>query len=172
MSHRGERDRPRSQLLHEGKAETRVARSTLILHVGRSRRCTPGAVRIRISLRRALECLFSQEGKKTSPNESRGERRLEIHAGGEMRSFWQRPSHHTTDLIGHEAPACSGPAPYCQCPPAKKNRFSGFPDLFPFHNPGHAQMLFPTTHTEVHSRTRLIFTRTRRNSGDKPAVCE
>lgn len=83
----------------------------------------------------------------------------------EMRSFWHRCSHHTTDLIGHEAPACSGLAPYCQCPQAKKNRFSGFPDLFPFHNPGHAQMLFPTMHTEVHSRTRLIFTRTWRNFG-------
>lgn len=83
----------------------------------------------------------------------------------EIRSFWHRCSHHTTDLIGHEAPACSGLAPYCQCPQAKKNRFSGFPDLFPFHNPGHAQMLFPTTHTEVHSRTRLIFTRMWRNFG-------
>lgn len=90
----------------------------------------------------------------------------------EMWSAWHRPSHHTTDLTEHEAPACPGPAPYCQCPPAKKNRFSGFPDLFPFHNPGHAQMLFPTMHTEVHSRTRLIFTRTWRNFGDKPAVCE
>ena len=82
VSHRGERDRPRSQLPYKGKAETRMARSTLILHVGGSRMCTPGAVRIRISLRRALECLFSQEGKKTSPNESRGETRLEIHTGG------------------------------------------------------------------------------------------
>ena len=154
MSHRGELNRPRSRLLYEGKAETWMARSTLILHVGRSRMCITGPVRIRISLRRALECLFSQEGKKTSPNESRGDWRLEIHPGG-----WHRCSHHTTDLIGHEAPACSGLAPYCQCPQAKKNRFSGFPDLFPFHNPGHAQMLFPTTHTEVHSRTRLIFTR-------------
>lgn len=81
VSHREERDRPRSQLPYKGKAETHgqehpdsACWEITDVH--------PGAVRIRISLRRALECLFSQEGKKTSPNESRGERRLEIHTGG------------------------------------------------------------------------------------------
>ena len=38
--------------------------------------CITGPVRIRISLRQALECLFSREGKKTSLNESRGDRKL------------------------------------------------------------------------------------------------